>query len=162
VTNNKRQSGITTVEFAIVAVVLITVILAVIDISRLFFSVAALNEATRRGARVAAVCPVNDDAIKQIAVFNVSGETGASAIVGGLETQHIDVEYLDESGGLIDDPSPGVGFDEISYVRVRINGGFRLQMFVPGLTRVFSVPGFAATLPRESLGIPREGLIVPC
>ncbi|HEX6260758.1 MAG TPA: TadE family protein, partial [Woeseiaceae bacterium] len=76
----KRQSGVTTVEFAIVALVLLTVILAVIDISRLYFTVAALNEATRRGARVAAVCPVDDPAIAQAAVFNTLGETGPSPI----------------------------------------------------------------------------------
>ena len=159
-TNNKRQSGITTVEFAIVAAVLITVILAVIDISRLYFSVAALNEATRRGARVAAVCPVDDGAIAQIAVFNVSGEEGPSPIVGGLETQHIDVKYLDEDGAPVVDPG-GAGFRSISYVRVRING-FQLRTFIPGLPQFISVPDFAATLPRESLGIPREGVIVPC
>ena len=159
--SNKRQSGITTVEFAIVAAVLITVIIAVIDISRLFFSVAALNEATRRGARVAAVCPINDPAIAQVAVFNVSGETGPSPIVGGLETQHIDVEYLNVNGAPVTNPTSVAGFMTIRYVRVGING-FQLQTFVPGLSRVISVPDFAATLPRESLGVPREGVIVPC
>jgi len=159
--NRKRQSGLTTVEFAIVAAVLITVIIAIIDISRLYFSVAALNEATRRGARVAAVCPVNDPAIAQVAVFNVSGETGPSPIVAGLETQHIDVEYLDNNGAPVVDPA-GAGFEDIRYLRVRINGGFQLRTVIPGLPQVISVPDFAATLPRESLGIPREGVVVPC
>jgi hypothetical protein len=157
-----RQSGLTTVEFAIVAAVLLTVIIAIIDVSRLYFSVASLNEATRRGARVAAVCPVNDPAIAQVAVFNVSGETGPSPIVGGLETQHIDVEYLDANGDLVDDPAPGAGFGDIRYVRVRINGGFLLRTFIPGLPQVIPIPDFAATLPRESLGFSREGVSVPC
>jgi Flp pilus assembly pilin Flp len=160
--NSNNQSGVTTVEFAIVAVVLVTVIIAVIDISQLYFSVAALNEATRRGARVAAVCPVDDPAIAQISVFNASGNAGASPIVGGLETQHIDVEYLDANGAVIADPAPGAGYQDIRYVSVRINGGFQLQMFIPGFSQLISVPDFAATLPRESLGIPRDGVVTPC
>lgn len=159
--NIKTQKGLATVEFAVVAVVLLTVILGVIDISRLYFSVAALNEATRRGARVAAVCPVNDPAIAQIAVFNTSGDTGSSPIMSGLQPSHIDVQYLDSSGTAVGNPG-GVGYLDIRYVRVRINGGFQLQTFIPGLSQFISVPDFAATLPRESLGIPRVGVVVPC
>jgi hypothetical protein len=157
-----NQSGLTTVEFAIVAAVLLTVIIAIIDISRLYFSVASLNEATRRGARVAVVCPVNDPAIAQVAVFNAPGETDPSPLVAGLEPQHFDVEYLDADGLLVENPADPLGFMKIRYVRVRLNGGFQLRTFIPGLSQVISVPDFAATLPRESLGIPREGVIVPC
>ncbi|MGH8167661.1 MAG: TadE/TadG family type IV pilus assembly protein [Woeseiaceae bacterium] len=159
--NGNRQSGLATVEFAIVAGVLLTVIIAVIDISRLYFSVASLNEATRRGARVAAVCPVGDPAIEQIAVFNVSGNAGSSPIVAGLQTQHIDVEYLNADGALVASPA-GAGFENIRYVRVRINGGFQLQSFIPGFSQLIPVANFTATLPRESLGIPREGAVTPC
>lgn len=159
--NINSQSGLATVEFAIVAVVLMTVILAVIDISRLYFAVVTLNEATRRGARAAAVCPVNDPAIAQIAVFNASGESGPSPIVAGLQTQHIDVQYLNANGAPVASPA-GAGYMNVRYVRVRINGGFQLQTFIPGLSQLFSLPDFAATLPRESLGIPRDGVIVPC
>jgi Flp pilus assembly protein TadG len=159
--NINSQSGLATVEFAIVAVVLMTVILAVLDISRLYFAVVSLNEATRRGARAAAVCPVNDPAIAQIAVFNASGESGPSPIVAGLQTQHIDVQYLNADGAPVASPA-GTGFMNVRYVRVRINGGFQLQTFIPGLSQVVPLPDFAATLPRESLGIPRDGVIVSC
>ena len=155
------QSGLATVEFAIVAGLLLVVILAVVDVSRLYFSAAALNEATRRGARVAAVCPVNDPAIAQITVFNTSGNTGSSPLVHGLETQHVDVMYLDTNGAAVAAPG-GAGFMNIRYVRVRINGGFQMQTIIPGISQLMSVPDFAATLPRESLGIPRTGAIVPC
>lgn len=159
--NVNSQSGLATVEFAIVAVVLMTVILAVIDISRLYFAVVSLNEATRRGARAAAVCPVNDPAIAQIAVFNTSGQSGPSPIVAGLQTQHVDVQYLNADGAPVASPA-GAGFMNIRYVRVRINGGFQLQTFIPGLSQLVALPDFAATLPRESLGIPRDGVVVPC
>ena len=155
------QSGLATVEFAIVAGVLLTVIIAIIDISRLYFSVASLNEATRRGARVAAVCQVGDPAILQMAVFNTSGDAGSSPIVAGLQTQHIDVDYLNGNGAPVADPA-GAGFDLIRYVRIRINAGFQLQTVIPGVSQLISLPDFATTLPRESLGIPREGAVTPC
>lgn len=155
-----RQSGLATVEFAIVAGVLLTVILALIDISRLYFSVASLNEATRRGVRVAVVCPVGDPAIAQAAVFNAPGDGGPSPIVAGLQPQHIDVEYLGADGTPIASP---VGANQnIHYVRVRVNGGFQLQTIIPGLTQLLSVPALAATLPAESLGVPRVGEVVAC
>jgi Flp pilus assembly protein TadG len=159
--NVNSQSGLATVEFAIVAVVLMTVILAVIDISRLYFAVVSLNEATRRGARAAAVCPINDPAIAQIAVFNTSGQSGPSPTVAGLQTQHVDVQYLNADGAPVASPA-GAGFMNIRYVRVRINGGFQLQTFIPGLSQLVALPDFAATLPRESLGVPRDGVVVPC
>jgi hypothetical protein len=161
VNNINRQTGLATVEFAIVAGVLLTVILAIIDISRLYFSVASLNEATRRGVRVAVVCPVGDSAVAEVAVFNVSGDDGASPIVNGLQPEHIDVEYLGADGGAVASPG-GAGFMNIRYVRVGINGGFQLQTIIPGFAQLLSVPDFAATLPRESLGIPRVGVVVPC
>jgi hypothetical protein len=160
-----RQSGIAVVEFAVVAVVLLTVIIGVIDVSRLYFTVAALNEATRRGVRVAVVCPINDPAIQQAAAFNESGNSGASPIVGGLLPQHFDVQYLNSTGGPVANPG-GAGFLNIRYARVRLkgsdDGGFQVQTFVPGLQRVIPLPDFAATLPRESLGIPRVGTVQPC
>jgi Flp pilus assembly protein TadG len=159
--HSNRQSGLATVEFAIVAGIVLTVMIAAIDISRLYFSVASLNEAARRGARVAAVCPVGDPAIAQIAVFNASGIADNSPIIAGLQPQHIDVEYLNADGAPVASPA-GAGFQNIRYVRVRINGGFQMQTLIPGFSQLISVPGFATTLPRESLGIPREGEITPC
>jgi Flp pilus assembly protein TadG len=156
-----RQSGLAVVEFAIVAAVLLTVIIGVIDISRLYFTVATLNEATRRGVRVAVVCPINDPAIQQAAAFNESGNSGPSPIIGGLLPQHFDVQYLNNTGGAVANPG-GAGFLNIRYARVKLNGDFLLQTFIPGLQRVIPLPDFAATLPRESLGIPRVGTVQPC
>lgn len=154
-----RQAGLATVEFAVVAGVLLTIIIAVIDVSRLYFAAGTLNEGTRRGARMAAVCPVDDPAIARAAVFDAN-DAGSSPIVAGLRTEHIDVLYLDGAGAVVSDPD--AGFDDIRYVRVLINGGFQLQTVIPGFSQLFSVAGFPATLPRESLGIPREGAVVPC
>ena len=150
-----RQQGLSTVEFALVAVVLFIMIFGVIEFGRAFFVASALDEATRRGARMAAVCPVNDPAIAQAAAFN-------NGLVPGLDATDIVVEYLDDAGGVVIDP-PAAGFQAIRYVRVRVVG-YQHQMFIPLITplSVFTMPEYATILPRESLGIPRAGAVVAC
>lgn len=159
--NLSRQAGLATVEFAIVAAVLLTIIIAVVDLGRLSWTVAALNESTRRGVRVAVVCPINDPAIARVAVFNAGGDSGASPLVNGLEPSHINVQYLDGNGAPVANPG-GAGYLDIRYVRVGIGGGFELRTFVPGLSRVVPAPDFESTLPRESLGTSGEGVLIPC
>jgi Flp pilus assembly protein TadG len=51
-----KQQGAAIVEFAFVAVVLFTVLLAIMDFGRILFAWNAAAEATRWGARVAVVC----------------------------------------------------------------------------------------------------------
>jgi hypothetical protein len=137
-----KQQGTTAVEFAVVGLVFFMVLFGLIDFSRIFFSLAALDESTRRGARVAAVCPVNDPAVAQVATF--------SGIIPTLGTQHISVEYLDEDGIVVGAPA-GAGYGDIRYVRVRIQN-FQLQTYIPGLQTVLQMPAFETTIPSESLG----------
>ena len=151
-----RQHGLSTVEFALVAAVLFILIFAVIEVSRAFFVVSALDEAARRGARMAVVCPINDPAIFQAAAFD-------NAVIPDLDAGDISVEYLDDNGGIVGNPADPAGFRLIRYVRVRVVG-YQHQMFIPfaiALTPFF-MPEFATVLPRESLGIPRTGVITPC
>ena len=139
---HRSQRGTTVVEFAVVGLVFFTVLFALIDLSRLFWNLAALDEATRRGARVAAVCPVNDPYIAQTALF--------SGLIPGLETQHIRVEYLNIDGTAVN-PTTAAGYGSVRYVRVAIQN-FELQTFIPGLTSVLPTPRFVTTIPSESLG----------
>lgn len=53
---NKRQSGATAVEFALVLLIFLTFLLGITDFSRMLFTWNAANEATRAGARYAVVC----------------------------------------------------------------------------------------------------------
>lgn len=53
---NKRQSGATAVEFALVLLIFLTFLLGILDFSRMLFTWNAANEATRSGARYAVVC----------------------------------------------------------------------------------------------------------
>lgn len=151
---NSKQRGISTVEFALVAVVLFTLIFAIIEFGRGFFIASALDEATRRGARMAAVCPINDPAIVQAASFN-------NGLIPDLDASDIVVDYLDDAGAVIGNPGAAAGFRQIRYVRVRVVG-YQHQVFIPFLTSSFIMPQYAAVLPRESLGVPRAGAITPC
>ena len=105
---------------------------------------------------MAAVCPINDPAIAQAAAFN-------SALVTGLDASDIVVEYLDRDGGLVINPADPADFRLIRYVRVRVVG-FQHQMFIPLPTPLtqFTMAEYATVIPRESLGIPRVGVITPC
>ena len=151
-----QQYGLSTVEFALVAAVLFMMIFAVIEVGRGFFVASALDEAARRGARMAVVCPINDPAIFQAAAFN-------NGLIPDLDAGDISVEYLDAGGGIIATPANPASFILIRYVRVRVVG-YLHQMFIPFVTALgpFFMPEFATVLPRESLGIPRTGVITPC
>jgi Flp pilus assembly protein TadG len=153
----RRQRGIAVVEFAIIGVLLMIVIFGVIETGRALFIVNTLTEATRRGARMATVCPVNDSMAARVAVFDNGG--GGSAVVHGLTTANVVVEYLNTAGNVIADPANN--FSSIRYVRVRIVN-FTQSFIIPFIMPSVSLAGFSTTLPRESLGIPRAGVVTPC
>jgi hypothetical protein len=159
----RRSRGTTTVEFAIVAAVLFTMIFGVFEVGRGYYTYAMLDEVSRRGARLAAVCPVNDPAIPQLAIFNPSGVGSDSPIVFGLAPGNVVVDYLDANSVVVGNPADPANFPAIRYVRVRITG-FVYQVNVPFIAGAGSVamPEFETILPRESLGVPREGAITPC
>jgi hypothetical protein len=153
----RRENGVTTVEFAIVGLLLFVVLFAIIEFGRALFIMNVLTEATRRGARMAAVCPVGDPKPASAAVFD-SG-SGGSAVVSGLTTANIVIEYLDVNGGVI--ASPGANFGQIRYVRARLVG-FSVSLVIPTIMPTLPMSGFSTTLPRESLGIPRAGAVTAC
>jgi len=157
----RGQTGTTTVEFAIISVAVILVLLGVIEMCRLFFVTNVLGEATRRGARVAAVCPVNDPQIAETAIFSGAGQT-ESPIVAGLTTANILVEYLDQNGTAIaGDPSLPANFMNIDYVRVSVQN-FDHELILPLPIAPLAMPARPTTLPRESLGVPRAEAIQAC
>jgi len=161
--NAQRQKGSTTVEFAIVAAVLFIMIFGVFEVGRGYYTYSMLDEVTRRGARLAAVCPINDPAIAQMAIFNASGDGSNSNLVIGLTPGHVVIDYLDDASNVVATPADPANFLQIHYVRARVVG-YQHDVslpFIVGLTSVV-MPEFESILPRESLGIPREGAITPC
>jgi Flp pilus assembly protein TadG len=152
----RLQYGTTTVEFALVGLLLMVVVFGVIEFGRALFVMNILTEASRRGARMAAVCPVGDPKPASVAVFGNGGSN--SAIVAGLTTANVQVQYLDVNGAPIADPA--TNFGNIRYVRVGIVG-FSQSFVVPTLATSIPMTGFSTTLPRESLGVTPTA-VTPC
>jgi len=144
---NSRQAGLASVEVAIVGAVFFLALFAVIETGRLLWTWETLNEATRRGARVAAVCPRDHPSIANVAVFNNPSSGGGSAVLPDLSTDDVNISYFDVNG------NPPVDWCAIEYVRVSIN--YRHRFAVPvffGIGEFLDAPDFETTLPRESLG----------
>jgi Flp pilus assembly protein TadG len=141
-----QQRGTTTVEFAIVGLVVVTILFAIIEFSRIVFTLDVLHEAARRGARVAAVCAVGDARVANAAVFTDLRDFSTSNVV---------VEYLDQNG------APTGTYDAIRYVRVRIVN-YSMPISIPLVNPTFEVPEISSTLPRESLGVPKFGAPPAC
>lgn len=160
----RRQSGLTTVEFAIVGAVFLLILFGIIEFGRFLMVLGSLNEATRRGARVAAVCPLNHPGITRVTVFNDpnAADTG-SPVVNGLTTANVVVQYLDRNFDVVavTDPLDPATIGTISrgYVRVRITN-FQHRLLIPlfdflpdAFNPVIDTPAYQTTIPAESLGV---------
>jgi hypothetical protein len=108
---------------------------------------------------MAVVCPINDPAIAQVATFNVPGGGNTSPIVRYLDTSDFVLEYLGRAGNVIS--SPADNFLAIRYVQLRVVN-FEHELLIPYANITFTMPEFSTRLPRESLGVPRSGVITPC
>lgn len=151
----RRQDGLYTVEFALVAALFFVLLLGMIEFARALFVWNSLTEATRRGARLAVVCPMDHPSIANVTVFNAPGTDGASPIVAGLDSANVVTDYLDQDGAVT------ANFNDIRYVRVSIVG-FQHTLLIPALlpglpAMTLTAPAFETTLPRESLGAVPDG-----
>lgn len=147
----RHQHGMTTVEFSIVGLLVLTLLFASVEFGRAIFTFNVLQEGARRAARVAAVCPVGDAKIAQAAIL---------IRLPGLTAENVTTEYLDSSGIPLANAADS-GYGQIRYVRVRLVG-YSLPILIPLAPRTFDVPEFSSTLPRESLGVPRFGAAAAC
>jgi len=149
--NGRLQRGTTTVEFAIVGAVALTLIFVVVEFGRILFTLNVLDEGARRATRVAAVCAVGDAAIADAAVF---------VTLPRLTTANVVTEYLDDNGAPLGDPAGG-DYPNINYVRVRIVN-YAFPVAIPFIATTFAAPEISSTLPRESLGVPKFGAAPAC
>jgi Flp pilus assembly protein TadG len=149
-----RQRGTTTVEFAVAGVALFMVLFASVEVARMMYARSLLEEGVRRGARLAAVCPLNDPAIAARATFN----TGNGAILPGLTTANMRVEYLNATGTVLG--NPGGAYSQIQYVRVSVQN-YTMPLLIPFMNAVFQANSLSSTLPRESLGV-SPGAVTAC
>jgi Flp pilus assembly protein TadG len=149
--NARQQRGTTTVEFAIVGFVALSLLFAIIEFGRILFSLNVLDESARRAARVAAVCAIGDGAIVNAATF---------VSLPNLTPANVTVQYLDDNGAPLGDPA-GADYPSIEYVRVRIVN-YTFPVALPLVATTFAAPAISSTLPRESLGVPKFGVAPGC
>ncbi len=140
----KKMHGLYMVEFAIVGSLLMMLLFGCLEFGLATFSLAALNEGTRRAARLAAVCPLNDPKITS--AVNFMGVYGFNASTNVL------VSYLDANGTALAAPTIGT----VYYVQVSVQN-YTIPLAIPGLSDSITSPSFAVTLPAESLGVSNAG-----
>ncbi|EJM62770.1 TadE-like protein [Pseudomonas sp. GM50] len=163
--NRKRMQGTYVVEFAIIGVLMFTLLFGALEVGRLYFTINALDEAVRRGARLASVCNISDPVVLRRAIFNAATDAGTSQIISNLATTNLTLTYLDVNGAQVANPADLVsanGFRAVRYVQLSLQN-FVFNLFIPGIGVSFTLPTFRATLPRESLGRHSDsGEITPC
>lgn len=122
------QAGAAAVEFAIIAALLFTLLLGMMEMARLLWTWNAAGEATRRGARMAVVCDLNESAIT----------TRMQQMLPALEPGHITLTYL---------PS---GCTDANCQTVRVTlAGYTHQPIIPFVPLSIPIPAFQTSLPRE-------------
>ena len=155
------QRGAAAVEFAIIAMLLFTVLFGIIEFGRLFYVINTVQEVTRHAAREAVVLWVdnsNTSQAKRIALFSrASLPAGAE-----IRAANIDIQYLTASGGT-PSPFPSSAADNISACLTGPAGCIALVQvsiinasYVPmvGLFPFLRlrIPASTVTMPAESLG----------
>ena len=159
----RKQKGINIVEFAIVSLLFFTLLFGIVEFARLMFIINTLGEASRRGARIAAVCPIDGNTTAQIeevinfSTFTTAGFIDTSRNILSISDGQIEISYLDKNfGPKFIDPA-GISptdslYNEIAFVQVKITFD-PLQLAIPGvILNSIAPPSITTTLPRESLG----------
>ncbi len=157
----QRQQGAAAVEFAIIALLLFTLLFGILEFGRLFYVYNTVQEVTRHAAREAVVRWVdnsNTSPAKVLALF------GGASIPAGAEitAANIDIQYLTASGA-VPSPFPLSASDNIAacltgpagciaLVQVSIIGANYAPMvgLFPFLN--LPIPASTVTMPAESLG----------
>jgi hypothetical protein len=145
----KRMRGAYMVEFAISAGVLLMLVFGCIEMCRGSYTLASLQEGTRRAARLATVCPLNDPAIASAVNFMSNP---------GFTTANVQINYLDVNGvALGANPS----YSSVYYVQVGVVN-YTIPLAIPGLNAIITSPPYIVTLPSQSLGLSNTGTLSSC
>jgi TadE-like protein len=134
----RAQRGAALVEFAIAVAVLVSVLIGVMEFSRVLFYWNTATEAARLGARVGAVCDVGSPVVK----------TKMEQLFPLLTDSNIQVSY-----------TPG-GCDTSNCTFVTVGyTGLTVNTLIPFVPISMALPPFSTTLPRESLTTATGGTV---
>jgi hypothetical protein len=165
----KSQRGAALPEFALIALVFFALLFSAIEVGRWLFTWNTLVEATRRGARIATVCPLFDDYIKIATVFGTPSQARpipaqASPVLPGLNSSMVTIKYYSIADANNYDPPYETLSDAnanraiIQLVEVGLdlnNNNWNYTFIAPLIGTILGniiPPSFKTILPIESLG----------
>ena len=128
----QRQQGAAAVEFALVAIPLLMLLFGIMQLSQMLFYWHTATEATRVGARIAAVCAPED---------NTAVKAAMTAIFPLIHDADIQIRYLPAA----------CNADTCEQLTVSIEKRDALQTLIPFVPLSLLLPSFSTTLPRESM-----------
>ncbi len=135
--NKRSQWGAHAVEFALVALVFFTLLIGIMEFGRWLFTLNAMTEMTRWGARLAVVC-TKDAAVAAI-------RTRVRGINASIPASAIQIDYLDPG------QAPNAcGPSTCDSVRVSIVGA-TFTPHIPLFGEAITLPDFSTSLRRESM-----------
>lgn len=134
----RRQVGAAIVEFALVAMIFLTLLIGIMEFGRWLFTLNAASEATRLGARLAVVCSKSDadkDKIRQ----------RMRTILGSVSNDQIIIDYGPSASC---DSDWNATTNRCQSVTVFLSGA-TFTPLIPFLGGTYSIPPFTTTLTRE-------------
>jgi Flp pilus assembly pilin Flp len=126
----RREEGSALVEFGLIALVFFSLLIGVVELGRLLYTWNTAVEATRWGARLAAVCDQGDSTIKDRMRLMLPQLTDANIVVA----------YSPD----------GCGVANCQSVAVSVTG-LSITTMIPLVGFTVPLPSFSTSLPRESM-----------
>ena len=130
---HRPQAGAAAVEFALVSTIFFMLLIGAAEMGRLLWTWNAAVEATRKGARMAAVCDIGDTDIK----------TRMIQMLPALSTSNITITYLNP--GMADNTCTTANCKSI---QVSLTG-FNYSTIVPFVPMTIALPPFTTTQRKE-------------
>jgi Flp pilus assembly protein TadG len=144
----KSEKGQALMEFAMVSLLLFTLIFGIVEFGRALWTWNTITHATRAGARYGAVAiPTSDDGevIKVVVYNDPNANSSSKPVVPGLTEANVRVRYLKNNGSLAGNKTTA---DLIEITVINYQFSFLLPLFGPQI----SLPSFRTSLPLEGLG----------
>lgn len=126
----RSQHGAAAVEFALASMLFLGLVIGVIELAMVAYVYTTAVEATRLGARMAAVCDVGDTVVKQ----------RMHDILPLLTPENITISY----------PISGCTATSCDPVTVMIQN-LTVTPIIPFVSVDFPIPGYSTSIPAESL-----------
>lgn len=126
--SNKHQRGVYAIEFVLVAGFFFLLLFAVMEVGKVLYFFSTANESTRRAARLAAVCDLNDSAIAATVTDRLDF----------LTADNVSVQYIPN----------GCTRADCRLISVALTNAVYTSSIVP---ITVTLPAFSTTIPRESM-----------